>query len=93
MRYFFSAGEASGDLHAAQVIRELRDMQPDAEVMFLGGDEMAAAAGCEPLIHYRRMAYMGFIDVARHLPEVLGNISTAKKAIAESRPDAVVLVD
>ena len=41
MRYFFSAGEASGDLHAAQVIRELRDMQPDAEVMFLGGDEMA----------------------------------------------------
>ncbi len=93
MRYFFSAGEASGDLHAAQVIRELRDMQPDAEVMFLGGDEMAAAAGCEPLIHYRRMAYMGFIDVARHLPEVLGNISTAKKAIAESRPDAVVLID
>ena len=93
MRYFFSAGEASGDLHAAQVIRELRDMQPDAEVMFLGGDEMAAAAGCEPLIHYRRMAYMGFIDVARHLPEVLGNLSTAKKAIAESRPDAVVLVD
>ncbi len=61
--------------------------------MFLGGDEMAAAAGCEPLIHYRRMAYMGFIDVARHLPEVLGNLSTAKKAIAESRPDAVVLVD
>jgi len=93
MRYFFSAGEASGDLHAAQVIRELRDMQPDAEVMFLGGGEMAAAAGCEPLIHYRRMAYMGFIDVARHLPEVLGNISTAKKAIAESRPDAVVLID
>lgn len=93
MRYFFSAGEASGDLHAAQVIRELRDIQPDAEITFLGGNEMAAAAGTQPLIHYRRMAYMGFIDVARHLPEVLGNLATAKKAIAESRPDAVVLVD
>ena len=93
MRYFFSAGEASGDLHAAQVICELRDIQPDAEITFLGGDEMAAAAGTQPLIHYRRMAYMGFIDVARHLPEVLGNLATAKKAIAESRPDAVVLVD
>lgn len=93
MRYFFSAGEASGDLHAAQVIRELRVIQPDAEITFLGGNEMAAAAGTQPLIHYRRMAYMGFIDVARHLPEVLGNLATAKKAIAESRPDAVVLVD
>ena len=93
MRYFFSAGEASGDLHAAQVICELRDIQPDAEITFLGGDEMAAAAGTQPLIHYRRMAYMGFIDVARHLPEVLCNLATAKKAIAESRPDAVVLVD
>lgn len=93
MKYFFSAGEASGDVHAAQVIRELRLLDPQAEVTFLGGDEMAAATGHEPLIHYRRMAYMGFIDVARHLPEVLGNLSAAKKAIADMRPDAVVLVD
>lgn len=93
MRYFFSAGEASGDLHAAQVLRELRIIDPYADVTFLGGDEMAAEVGHSPLIHYRRMAYMGFIDVARHLREVLGNLATAKKAIAGSRPDAVVLID
>lgn len=93
MKYFFSAGEASGDVHAAQVIRELRGLDPAADIAFLGGDEMAAAAGHEPIIHYRRMAYMGFIDVARHLPEVLGNLATAKRAIAEMRPDALVLVD
>lgn len=93
MKYFFSAGEASGDVHAAQVIRELRRLDGSAEIAFLGGDEMAAAAGHAPLIHYRRMAYMGFIDVARHLPEVLGNLAEAKRAIAAMRPDALVLVD
>ncbi len=93
MKYFFSAGEASGDVHAAQVIRELRRLDGSAEIAFLGGDEMAAAAGHDPLSHYRRMAYMGFIDVARHLPEVLGNLAEAKRAIAAMRPDALVLVD
>lgn len=93
MRYFISAGEASGDVHGAQVIRELRQLDPEAEITFLGGDDMAAAAGHEPLIHYRNMAYMGFIDVARHLPQVLGNLSAAKRAIRETRPDAVVLID
>ncbi len=88
MKYFFSAGEASGDVHAAQVIRELRRLDGSAEIAFLGGDEMAAAAGHDPLIHYRRI-----IDVARHLPEVLGNLAEAKRAIAAMRPDALVLVD
>ncbi|MDE5727307.1 MAG: hypothetical protein K2H94_04175, partial [Duncaniella sp.] len=59
MKYFFSAGEASGDLHAAQVIEHLRRLDPDAETAFLGGDLMAAAAGHGPVIHYDRMAYMG----------------------------------
>lgn len=93
MRYFISAGEASGDVHGAQVIRELRQLDPEAEITFLGGDDMARAAGHAPMIHYRDMAYMGFIDVARHLPQVLGNLSAAKRAIRDSRPDAVVLID
>ncbi len=93
MRYFFSAGEASGDLHASHVIAALRRLDPGAGIAFLGGDAMAAAAWCEPLIHYRRMAYMGFVDVAAHLPEVLGNLRTARRAIREMRPDRVVLVD
>lgn len=93
MKYFFSAGEASGDLHAAQVIKELKKLQPDAEIRFLGGDEMAAAAGRAPEIHYSRMAYMGFLDVARHLPDVLGNLKTARRILKVWRPDRVVMVD
>lgn len=93
MKYFFSAGEASGDLHAAQVIKELLKLDPEADICFLGGDRMADASGRAPLIHFSRMAFMGFIDVARHLPEVLGNLRTAKETIRTQRPDAVVLVD
>lgn len=93
MRYFFSAGEASGDLHAAGVMRHLRSLDPEAEFIFLGGDAMAAEAGHAPLIHYRDMAFMGFIDVARHLPQVLGNLSKAKEAIRRERPDVLALVD
>ena len=93
MKYFFSAGEASGDVHAAQVIRELRRLDGSAEIAFLGGYEKAAACAHYPRIHYRVMAYMGFSDVARHLPEVLGNLAEAKRAIAAMRPDALVLVD
>ena len=72
MSYFISAGEASGDVHGAQVIRELRQLDPEADIIFLGGDDIAAEAGHEPMIHFLNMAYMGFIDVARHLPQVLG---------------------
>lgn len=61
MKYFFSAGEASGDIHASQVIKNLLQLDPGAEIEFLGGDEMATAAGHAPLIHYNRMAFMGFI--------------------------------
>ena len=93
MRYFFSAGEASGDIHAAQVMEHLRQLDPQAEFVFLGGDAMAAVAGHDPLIHYRDMAFMGFIDVARHLPQVLGNLRRAKEALRSQRPDALVLVD
>ncbi len=93
MKYFFSAGEASGDLHAAQVIRELMLIDHAAEIEFLGGDEMASAVGHAPKIHYSHMAFMGFIDVARHLPQVLENFRIAENAIREMRPDAVVLVD
>lgn len=93
MKYFFSAGEASGDLHASMVIRYLRGLDPRADITFLGGDAMAAETGRKPLIHYRDMAYMGFIEVATHLPQVMGNLSKAKAALRRERPDAVVLID
>ncbi len=93
MNYFFSAGEASGDLHASRLMAALKLIDRSASFSFLGGDLMAEAAGSAPLIHYRQMAYMGFSEVARHLPQVLGNLNTARRAITDLRPDALVLID
>ena len=93
MKYFVSAGEASGDIHGAQLVRAIMDNDPEAQVTFLGGDGMAAAAGYEPLIHYRDMAFMGFSEVLRHLGKVLVNLKTAKEAVERERPDALILID
>lgn len=93
MKYFVSAGEASGDIHGAQLVRAIRDNDSEAQVTFLGGDGMAAAAGHEPLIHYRDMAFMGFSEVLRHLGKVLGNLKTAKEAVGRERTDALILID
>lgn len=93
MKYFVIAGEASGDIHAAQLIEALRRCDAKAEFRFFGGDLMAEAAGCAPAVHYRDMAYMGFVEVARHLREILGFMRTARRCIDEWQPDAIVLVD
>ena len=93
MHYFISAGEPSGDLHASALIAELRRLDPQAEFTFLGGDLMAREAGIEPVIHYRRMAFMGFSEVLRNLRTIFGNLSVAKKALRESHCDALILVD
>ena len=93
MKYFIIAGEASGDLHGAQLIAALKQCDPDAQIRFYGGDQMEAAAGTAPLTHYRDMAYMGFIEVAKHLPTILGFLGAARRAIDEWQPDAVVLID
>ena len=81
MRYFISAGEASGDLHASFLIKALQQADPQAQFRFLGGDMMADAASSAPLVHYRKMAFMGFVDVLLNLRTVLANLDTAKKGI------------
>lgn len=93
MKYFLIAGEASGDLHGAQLIEALRKADPEARFAFLGGDLMAQAAGSEPVIHYRDMAFMGFSEVLRNLPKVLGNLKEARRAMLEFKPDAFIPVD
>lgn len=93
MKYMLIAGEASGDLHASRLVAALRRRDPQARFVFLGGDLMAAEAGCEPVIHYRDMAYMGFSEVLRHLGPVLSNLRTARRLVAEERPDVLILVD
>lgn len=92
MKYFLIAGEASGDLHAASLMRALRAEDPDAEFRYFGGDQMAAVGG-QLLCHYRHLAYMGFIPVLLHLRTILRGEARCRRAIAQWRPDAVILVD
>ncbi|WP_311353808.1 lipid-A-disaccharide synthase [Alloprevotella tannerae] len=92
MKYFLIAGEASGDLHAADVMRALQRKDPDAEFRFIGGDLMCAVGG-QLLYHYRRLAYMGIIAVVLHLPAILKGLRRCKKEIKDWRPDCVILID
>ena len=93
MRYFIIAGEASGDLHGAALIEALRAEDPEAAFTFLGGDRMTAAAGCEPVIHNRDMAFMGFSEVLRNLGKIFGNMRRTRRALAASGADCLILID
>ena len=92
MRYYIIAGEASGDLHGTHLMQALREKDPQAEFRFWGGDGMAAVAGI-PVRHIRDLAVMGFIEVLRHLPTILGNMRFCKQDILEYHPDVVVGID
>lgn len=92
MRYYIIAGEASGDLHASNLVAEIKKKDKRAEFRGCGGDKMKAQ-GVDLLKHYRTMAYMGFVEVAVNLRKVLGNIAQCKKDILDYQPDVVVLVD
>ena len=87
------AGEASGDLHASRLIKEIKLLDKEAEFRFLGGDLMAQAAGREPEIHIEKMNVMGFTEVIRSLPTVLSNLTQAKSLIKEFHPGVLILVD
>lgn len=93
MRYYLIAGEASGDLHGANLIRALKEEDPSAEFRFWGGDAMAAVAGHAPVRHIRDLAIMGFVEVALHLRTVLGNIAFCKDDIADYMPHVIVGID
>ena len=92
MRYYIIAGEASGDLHASNLVAEIKKKDKKAEFRGWGGDLMKAQ-GVELVKHYRQTAFMGFVEVAVNLRKVLGNIAKCKKDIVEYEPDAVILVD
>lgn len=91
-RVFIIAGEASGDLHASNLMKAMREIEPDVEFTCFGGDLMESAGG-RVLRHYRDMAYMGIIPVITHLGKILNNMKECRKAVKEANPDAVVLVD
>lgn len=92
MKYYLIAGEASGDLHASFLMRQLKKLDPQAHFRFFGGDSMAAEGGTL-VRHYRDLAYMGFVQVVRHLPQILQGMKTCKNDIAQYQPDAVILID
>ena len=81
MRYYIIAGEASGDLHASNLVAEIKKKDKKAEFRGCGGDKMKAQ-GVDLLKHYRTMAYMGFVEVVANLRKVLRNIAQCKKEIA-----------
>ncbi|GHT03597.1 hypothetical protein AGMMS49525_08940 [Bacteroidia bacterium] len=92
MKYFLIAGEASGDLHASNLMRELNAQDSQADFHYFGGDLMQAVGGTL-LKHYRNMAYMGFIPVLMHLPQIFANAKLCKQSIRDYQPDVVIFVD
>jgi len=92
MKYYIIAGEASGDLHGSNLMKELKKKDPQAEFRFWGGDLMKEQGG-EPVKHYRDLAFMGFAEVIMNLRTILGNIKFCKKDIQSWKPDAVILID
>lgn len=92
MKYYVIAGEASGDLHASNLLKEIKARDTEAQFRCWGGDLMEAQGG-EIVKHYRDLAFMGFVEVALHLRTILKNIAFCKRDILEYRPDIVVLVD
>lgn len=92
MKYFIIAGEASGDLHASCLMRELKKRDASADFAFLGGDLMAKEGG-QQIIHYRDMAFMGIVNVLINLKKIRRNMEKCLHALNEFRPDAVILID
>ena len=93
MKYYIIAGEASGDLHASNLMKSLLKKDSQAEFRFWGGDLMTDVAGFEPVKHYRELAFMGFLEVAKNLGTILKNIKFCKKDLQHYQPDVLILVD
>ena len=92
MKYYLIVGEASGDLHASNLMRALQHEDPQAEFRFFGGDLMKAVGGtC--VKHYRELAYMGFIPVLLHLRTIFRNMDYCKKDVEAWQPNVLILVD
>jgi len=92
MKYFLVAGEASGDLHASNLMAALKEKDHQADFQYFGGDLMQKQGG-KLLKHYKELAFMGFIPVLLNLPTILRNLKMCRQFILEYRPDVVILID
>lgn len=93
MKYYIIAGEASGDLHGSNLIKALKEEDSNAEFRFWGGDLMEKASGEKPVKHYKDLAFMGFLEVAKNLKTILNNIKFCKQDIEQYQPDILILID
>lgn len=91
-KIFILAGEPSGDLHGSTLVEAIKKNTPNVEIQGWGGDRMELA-GVRILKHYRDTAFMGFVEVIKHLPQILRNFKDCKKQIASFQPDCVVFID
>lgn len=92
MKYYIIAGEASGDLHASNLMKALKDTDPSAEFRFWGGDLMQQQGGTM-VKHYRELAFMGFSEVIMNLRTIFRNIKLCKQDITQFDPDVIIYVD
>lgn len=92
MKYYIIAGEASGDLHGSNLMKALKQKDPNATFRFWGGDLMEQQGGTL-VKHYRDLAFMGFVEVVQNLGTILRNIKFCKEDIRNFRPDVLILVD
>lgn len=92
MRYYIISGEASGDLHGSNLIRELMKKDAAADIRCWGGDKMQAA-GATLVKHYKELAFMGFLEVIKNLRTILKNIKFCKEDILLYQPTTLILID
>lgn len=92
MKYYIIAGEASGDLHASNLIKAIKQLDNTADVRGWGGDRMAYQ-GANVVKHYRELAFMGFVEVIRNISTIMSNLKFCKKDILSFDPDVVILID
>lgn len=92
MKYYIIAGEASGDLHGSNLIRQLKEQDPQADIRCWGGDKMQAAGG-HVVKHYKDLAFMGFAEVLMNLRTIFRNMDWCKQDILQYHPDVLILID
>jgi lipid-A-disaccharide synthase len=92
LKYYIIAGEASGDLHGSNLVKQLRQLDTSADIRSWGGD-MMEAAGAHVVKHYKELAFMGFVEVVMNLRTIFRNLDTCKKDITAFKPDVLVLID
>lgn len=92
MKYYIIAGEASGDLHGSNLMKELKVLDTNAEFRYFGGDQMQTMGGTL-VKHYREMAFMGFLSVILNIKTIKKNMEFCKKDILRFQPDVLVLID